>query len=795
MRQKKSSRTDIYIWGLVLLAMIAWFNHEMIWKNQIPFFRDLGPYFYPLRFRLAESFHRGELLLWDRHEGMGYPLLADLQSGVFYLPHLLYFVVSFFAAVRILFVFHSLIAAFGAYGLCRSWGFPPYLAVIGGVLYALGGTMVSLTNLLNHYQAAVWLPWIVLFWERTLCSKSPKVFLCLVAFLLLQFLAGSPEFYAMTIGLLLLDAARVKKEHPTLSASRSLGLLMGANILVAAIGMAQLLPTLELFLESRGHQPMSYLGTAAWSLDPRSLLNLFFLDKEVDAEKFNGLHLFFVREIPFFISHYMGVICLFGITLWLFQSHWKEKTTVIALLTAVLVLSAGSYTPVHSLLYQYVPFFHFFRFPEKFFFLVHVILIYLTLRGLFGFLDESRPSSRRDLRILAAVGCVWLGLYIFCRIEPAEVIRFAAWMKQGAAAENLRTASGILFSVERQTILVCTTLGLFLLWRTGRVQTVISQVLLTAIVFFDLASAHMPYQYTADPDVMLRAEKIISAPDSEPNRLFYYPSRSALDPSSYFIFRTQEPSFNEFYALVFANLLPNTGIFHGFDYMQEIDALRRWPYLLFLNVANGLSPDGLYRLLARLNVRYVVSFEELRSDILTLVNRFPEYPSWLYRIDSGLPRTYVVSKALAENNPLKVIERLSSNEFDGTTEVILDKPLVIEPTEAFDAHASITDYGNLRVNIQASLNSPGVLVLADSFDPGWRAFVNGTEAEILRANLFFRAVLLKPGNHLVEFRYQPRSFSVGMTVSLATVAILIGAGAVTALRRRRQASHAGESVL
>jgi hypothetical protein len=154
-----------------------------------------------------------------------------------------------------------------------------------------------------------------------------------------------------------------------------------------------------------------------------------------------------------------------------------------------------------------------------------------------------------------------------------------------------------------------------------------------------------------------------------------------------------------------------------------------------------------------------------------------------------------VSRTVAENNPLKVIERLASNEFDSTSEVILDHSLAIGSSGPFDAQARIADYMNLRVTIQATLNSTGVLVLADSFDPGWRAFVNGRETEILRANLFFRAVLLQPGNHLVEFRYEPRSFSLGLIVSLTTVAVLIGAGAVTAVRRRRQASRPSRSVL
>jgi len=73
---------------MFLVAMVVWFSHEMVWDGKIPFFRDLGVYFYPLRFSVAESFKVGELPLWDRHMSMGFPLLADFQSGAFYPPHL-----------------------------------------------------------------------------------------------------------------------------------------------------------------------------------------------------------------------------------------------------------------------------------------------------------------------------------------------------------------------------------------------------------------------------------------------------------------------------------------------------------------------------------------------------------------------------------------------------------------------------------------------------------------------------------------------------------------------------------
>src|SRR5215470_754468 len=92
-------------WPLVLLALaVCWFAGDMLWSDKLPFFRDLGPYFYPRRFSLAQSFNAGELPLWERHSAMGFPLLADFQSSTFYPPHLLFAVLPFFTALRLLFV-------------------------------------------------------------------------------------------------------------------------------------------------------------------------------------------------------------------------------------------------------------------------------------------------------------------------------------------------------------------------------------------------------------------------------------------------------------------------------------------------------------------------------------------------------------------------------------------------------------------------------------------------------------------------------------------------------------------
>ena len=82
-------------------------------------------------------------------------------------------------------------------------------------------------------------------------------------------------------------------------------------------------------------------------------------------------------------------------------------------------------------------------------------------------------------------------------------------------------------------------------------------------------------------------------------------------------------------------------------------------------------------------------------------------------------------------------------------------------------------------------------MLLDSYYPGWRAYVDGKQAEILRANYAFRAVRVPAGKHRVEFVYRPRSFYAGLSVT--SVALLIGIVALfwEPLRRSSRGGEAG----
>ena len=787
MAVKKSLITrsaDLSVFFL-LAAMVLWFTWEMVWGGKVPFFRDLGPYFYPMRYSLAQSFRAGELPLWNRYMAMGFPLLADFQSGTFYPPHLLYLALPFWTAVRAIFVLHFFIAATGGYMLCRRWNYPPYLAILGATLFTLGGTIVSLSNLLNHFQTAVWLPWIIYFWERVLRSKDSGGFLSLVLILLFQFLAGSPELYALSVVVLVLDGLRNKAGDRAVTYRRIFFSLIAANALVAALAMVQILPTVELLISSRFNYPIVFSEAISLSLHPANLLDLFVPNKEVDTNVYMGIRLFFGRDLPFIVSYYMGAISLVGTIFWLFYAPRKEKAVLLGVVIVTVILAMGRYTPFYSILYGYIPVFKLVRFPEKFFFLVHAFLLFIALRGLCEFNHRDRPTNTGPFLLLSFITALLSVLYLFFRFDSDSLLRLIAWSKQvSVSTETIKSYTGVLLSLERQIALISAFSILFFLWDRKKIGNRLFRYLLVGMVFVDLSSAHRSFLFLLDPDRVTQGPRIIQDLDPEPTRLFSYSSRINLHPSYYLIY-SQMP-FHDFNSLLFSNFYPNTGVFYGIEYMQEIDALGRGPYLEFLMYANEIPPERQYMLLGAMNVKYISSLNPLPEEGISVLNHFPQYHTWLYTLDDWVPRSYIVPKAIVEKIPSKTLDRLSEEEFNPLKEVVLDHPLELPSPRALHSRAEIVRYTNKSVTIKAALDGSGILVLTDSFSPGWKVFVNGEEKKVLRVNLFFRGVALGQGRHLVEFRYEPLSFTIGLAVSLTTICgIAIWLIYVLAIRKKK----------
>jgi hypothetical protein len=353
-----------------------------------------------------------------------------------------------------------------------------------------------------------------------------------------------------------------------------------------------------------------------------------------------------------------------------------------------------------------------------------------------------------------------------------------------SSSDHAKMVAAALSNLDRQVVLSLGFLLLIVLAKTKAIRLPLFGVLMVSAVFVDLAWAHKGFLFPVNPGFVYESELVEQTRETDPNRFFYFPSGRDLHPSSVTVLG--RPTLQESIAVTFKNLLPNAGLLYGVDYFQEIDALGRQPYTDFLFFANQLDFTSQLKLLRTFNVKYLVAFQSLSEEGTRLIGRFPDSFSWLYKIEGTIPRAYMVDKILVGKDSKEVLRQLSSAAFDPTREVVLDSEIPISPVHQLNGTAKIVRYENELVTIATSAHKEGILVLADSYYPGWKAFVDGREEVIRRANLFFRAVPLPAGNHAVEFRYEPRSFMIGRVVSAATLITLIMVTIFSTFRRPKK---------
>jgi hypothetical protein len=85
----------------------------------------------------------------------------------------------------------------------------------------------------------------------------------------------------------------------------------------------------------------------------------------------------------------------------------------------------------------------------------------------------------------------------------------------------------------------------------------------------------------------------------------------------------------------------------------------------------------------------------------------------------------------------------------------------------------LMSYRPNRIEMETRNPGEGFLVLSEVFYNGWKAYVDGREQEVYRANYTLRGVDLPAGDHRVEFVYRPSSFRNGAFLALSGAILLI----------------------
>jgi hypothetical protein len=145
-----------------------------------------------------------------------------------------------------------------------------------------------------------------------------------------------------------------------------------------------------------------------------------------------------------------------------------------------------------------------------------------------------------------------------------------------------------------------------------------------------------------------------------------------------------------------------------------------------------------------------------------------------------LPRAWLATRELVATGETQIEIIRSGKTPDGESWNPLQTALVEsttgiqfgKPGEA-PGQAKITTHDPNKVEVTTAASGPALLVLSANHYPGWRAYVDGRSAEVVRVNYNLRGVAVPAGNHLVEFVYWPKSVLIGLIISLLTLAGLV----------------------
>lgn len=84
----------------------------------------------------------------------------------------------------------------------------------------------------------------------------------------------------------------------------------------------------------------------------------------------------------------------------------------------------------------------------------------------------------------------------------------------------------------------------------------------------------------------------------------------------------------------------------------------------------------------------------------------------------------------------------------------------------FSGNAKVVGLENAKMVVETDSASGGFLVCSDLFYPGWKSFIDGKPAELVRTDYVLRGVAVEAGKHAVEFRYEPLYLYVGIGISV-----------------------------
>jgi hypothetical protein len=786
-------RTGDRLAALALAALALWLFREAVFAGGVLYKRDIHLVWHPQIEAFARAIVAGSWPLWDPGPAFGQPLLADPAAQVLYPLTWLSLFLRPWWYYTVFAVLHVLGSSLGVYALGRRFGVSRGGSLVAAALWMLSGPFLSLIDLWHHFAGASWIPLVTLAADTAFESRRARHALYLGLALAGQILAGSADMCAMTV-LLLTGLAVARHRRGPGSSQRALAITAATAALVAlGLSAGLWLPALDVLSRS-ARRSLPLAVRTFWSVHPLGLVETLVpgLWSSLPLRADWRALLFESRE-PFLSSIYLGLPALGLVGAAAAAARPPLRRFLLAVLGTALILALGRHTPAYDVALTLLPPLKILRYPVKAMTLAAFAWALLAGLGYDAWREPPLARSRRWQLLVVAPAAVFvlldLGLALSLRIQADT------WTARLLDPTSALPGSFPLAATEAKLAVGAAVASVWLVLSLLPRRPPALAAGLALLAATELAVYHRHPVPVAPAALYTHRPEVLSALGAESStRVYVYDyslGRSGGPGEKEADLRTLER--------VPAGWTIDAAAALGMQLALAPQTAGRWGLRSGFEIDyRGLHPESLSRLTLALRqlegtiahsrvlhlggITHVVASHREAFEDLTPGPVFPglfKGPIRVFQVPHPLPRTYAVGNTRIAAGP-EALPALLDESFDPTLDIVLPEGLPARAGASFTGASRIVQERPDRVLIEADLSEPGYVVLVDSYDPGWRAQLDGRPVPIVRANTIFRAVQVPGGHHLIEYVYRP--WAVGLGILLCGVTLASTVAALVVLR-------------
>jgi hypothetical protein len=454
------------------------------------------------------------------------------------------------------------------------------------------------------------------------------------------------------------------------------------------------------------------------------------------------------------LDYYAGAIIVFLFAVGIAFAEKKYVWWLVSVSVIAVVLSWGdNFQTLNYFLFDHLPGYNKFRSVT---FALVITLFAMPLLGMLGLekLFQQGVDKAARKKILIAFGStaglcllliVFAGLFSFVKEDESAL---PSWFTSALASDRMS------------------------LFRSDALRSIIFITLVFIIIYFDLRTKISQAVFFGSLifliviDLAVVNKRALTAENFNRKReVAFTPSTTDVeilrDKSYYRVYNLQNP-LNEARTSYYHHSI---GGYHGAKmrrYQDLFDScIVRETIMLAREADAGKMNFTRFGTINMLNVKYLTSGDRL------IRNPAANGPAWFVR------------GVFPANNATEELERLRS--IDNKAIAVIDQTKFKIQNFTYDSTSAITllEHKPNYLKYESQSTGNGLAVFSEIYYPeGWKAFIDGNETPIVRADYVLRALEIPAGKHTIEFKFEPAAYFTGNKITTAsawiTVLVLLG---------------------